>query len=138
MPEPRYWLPGWLRSATRLGELELAERILDATNPHSPLDLFNSQAARAVLTEVRLGPDPALEKYSAVTEAARRFGAVIEEAFALLGQGRCLIALNRPDEAILVLQHARDMFTNMGARPALAETEARLASVNHAAEGKER
>jgi len=54
-----------------------------------------------------------------------RFGVVPEQAFALLGQGRCLLGLSRP-EAASVLHHAREIFERLGATPALAETDALL------------
>ena len=49
-----------------------------------------------------------------------------ERAYALLGQGRCHIALGEPD-AEAPLREARRLFASMGYRPALAETEALLA-----------
>ena len=62
------------------------------------------------------------------TEAAdrwRTFDNVPERAYALLGQGRCLVALgDSAAEAPLV--EARDLFASMGYKPALAETEALL------------
>jgi hypothetical protein len=47
-------------------------------------------------------------------------------AQALLGQGRCLVAIGRPAEASVPLQQARDVFTELGAKPAVAETDALL------------
>ena len=52
-----------------------------------------------------------------------RFGVVPEQAFALLGQGRCLVQLGRSTEAAQVLQQAREIFARLRAAPALAETE---------------
>ena len=49
-----------------------------------------------------------------------------EEAHALLGRGRCLAALGRPREAAESLAAARELFARLGARPALAETDALL------------
>ena len=46
-----------------------------------------------------------------------------EEAQALLGQGRCLVALERAPEAAAPLAAAREIFARLGAVPALAETE---------------
>jgi hypothetical protein len=46
-----------------------------------------------------------------------------EEAHALLGEGRCLMALDRAPEAEPVLRQAREIFERLGAKPALAETE---------------
>ena len=45
-----------------------------------------------------------------------------EDAQALLGQARCLIALGRSEEATTRLRAARDIFSSLGAVPALAET----------------
>jgi tetratricopeptide (TPR) repeat protein len=55
------------------------------------------------------------------------FSVPYEEAQALLGQGRCLVALGRAPEAAPVLEAAREIFARLGARPALAETQAMLA-----------
>ena len=50
-------------------------------------------------------------------------GNVPEQAYALLGHGRCLVALGDP-AAGEPLRQAAEMFSSMGYRPALAETEA--------------
>ena len=47
-----------------------------------------------------------------------------EEAQALLGQGRCLVALGKTPEAAAPLAAAREIFARLGAKPALAEAEA--------------
>jgi hypothetical protein len=47
---------------------------------------------------------------------------VPERAYALLGQGRCLAALGKP-EAEAPLRKARELFASMGYEPALAETD---------------
>jgi tetratricopeptide (TPR) repeat protein len=53
------------------------------------------------------------------------FGNVPERAYALLGQGRCLRALDKP-EAEKSLRQAKELFTALGYEPALAETKALL------------
>jgi hypothetical protein len=53
-------------------------------------------------------------------------GVVPEQAFALLGQGRCLVALGHLTEAVQPLNQARDIFQKLQAAPALAETDALL------------
>ena len=55
----------------------------------------------------------------------QQFGNVREYAYALLGQGRCLVALEDP-AAEQPLRQAAELFSSMGYRPALAETEALL------------
>ena len=49
-----------------------------------------------------------------------------EQAFALLGHGRCLVALGHMTEAAQPLSQARDIFQELQAAPALAETDALL------------
>ena len=63
--------------------------------------------------------------YEDAAERWREFGSVPERAYALLGQGRCLAALGKP-EAQEPLRVARELFASMGYKPALAETEALL------------
>jgi AAA ATPase domain len=50
-----------------------------------------------------------------------------ERAHALLGHGRCLLALGRPAEARETLHAAREIFASLGAIPALTETDKCLA-----------
>ena len=54
--------------------------------------------------------------------AGKQFGNVPERAYALLGQGRCLLALGDP-AAEQPLREAAELFSSMGYRPALAETK---------------
>ena len=70
--------------------------------------------------------------YAEAAERWREFGNVPERAYALLGQGRCLAALGKPD-AEAPLAEARDLFASMGYRPALAETDALLERTTAAA-----
>ena len=59
----------------------------------------------------------------------RGFGVPYEEAQALLGQGRCLVALGRAPEATAPLAAAHEIFARLGAKPALAETVQLLGSL---------
>jgi hypothetical protein len=49
---------------------------------------------------------------------------ISERAFALLGQGRCLVRLARGADAEPVLAAAGQIFASLRAAPHLAETEA--------------
>jgi flagellin-specific chaperone FliS len=51
---------------------------------------------------------------------------IVEHAFAVLGRGRCLLQFSRPAEATASLERARQIFAELRAAPALAETEALL------------
>jgi hypothetical protein len=53
----------------------------------------------------------------------RGFEMPYEEAQALLGQGRCLVALGRAPEAATALNAAREIFARLRAKPALTETD---------------
>jgi hypothetical protein len=68
----------------------------------------------------------AADAYADAADRWERFGVVPEQAFALLGQGRCLVTLSRQTEAAPVLRHAREIFGRLQATPALAETDALL------------
>jgi tetratricopeptide (TPR) repeat protein len=118
--------PSWTRTLIRLGELELAERLVPTPSPTNPYAERELIVIRAALAEARGEYQAALSGY---VEAARGFHEVtwyVEEAFALLGQGRCLQALRRAEEASPVLESARSLFATMGARAALTEVESLL------------
>ncbi len=83
-------------------------------------------AANAALIEARGELQAAADAYTDAAGRWERFGVVPEQAFALLGQGRSLLGLARPTEVAPVLQHAREIFDQLGAAPALAETDALL------------
>ncbi len=85
-------------------------------------------AANAALAEARGELQAGADAYADAADRWERFGVVPEQAFALLGHGRCLLGLSRPTEAAPVLQHAREIFERLGATPALAETDALLAA----------
>ena len=68
----------------------------------------------------------AADLYRDAAERWREYGNVPERAYALLGHGRCLAALGKPD-AEEPLREAKKLFTSMGYKPALAEADALLA-----------
>jgi hypothetical protein len=51
---------------------------------------------------------------------------VREHADALLGQGRCMLALDRPDDAAAPLTAARQLLTGLQAAALIAEVDACL------------
>jgi hypothetical protein len=83
-------------------------------------------AARAVLAEADNKKDEAASLYENAAAGWREFGFVFALAQNLLGAGRCLLALGRAEEGRPRLNEARDIFASLGARPALAETDALL------------
>src|SRR5919197_671926 len=89
-------------------------------------------ACRAELAEAAGEQSEAAALYAEAAERWQEFGNVPERAYALLGRGRCLAALGKP-EAEGPLREAQGLFASMGYKPALAETEALLGESEAAA-----
>ena len=92
----------------------------------SPQAGYALASCRAQLLEGRGDHERAAETYLEAASGWEHHGNVPEQAYALLGRGRCLVALEDPatDEP---LRHASELFGSMGYRPALAETQALIA-----------
>ena len=91
----------------------------------TPLTADSLTACRAQIAEAAGRQAEAAELDTESARRWREFGNVPERAYALLGRGRCLVALSKPG-AEEPLREARDLFASMGYEPALAETEALL------------
>jgi class 3 adenylate cyclase/tetratricopeptide (TPR) repeat protein len=117
-------LPAMVRAALQIGEPALAQRLVTGLEPRYPYAEHALVAANAALTESGGDLQAAADAYADAADRWERLGVVTEQAFALLGQGRCLVGLSRPTEAAPVLQHAREIFEGLRAAPALAETDA--------------
>jgi class 3 adenylate cyclase/tetratricopeptide (TPR) repeat protein len=118
-------LPTMARTALATGEAVLAKRLADGLEPHYPLHEHALCAARAQLAEHAGDHAEAAALYAEAAERWRAFGNVPEHAYALLGRGRCLVALGQTG-AERPLHEARELFDSMGYKPALAEAEALL------------
>lgn len=115
--------PSLVRAAISMGDPDLAERLAAGIEASVPYEAHAVVATNASLTEVRGDLQAALDGYTDAAQRWEGFGVVHEQAFALLGQGRCLLGLARPTEASPVLQDARVIFDRLGAAPALAELD---------------
>jgi class 3 adenylate cyclase len=115
-------LPDLIRSTLAVEDRELGTRLLDGVQPVTPLFEHALSACRAQLAESAGDRTQAADLYADTAERWSEFGNVPERAYALLGQGRCLAALGKPDAAA-PLREARELFASMGYRPALAETQ---------------
>jgi class 3 adenylate cyclase/tetratricopeptide (TPR) repeat protein len=116
-------LPRAVRTALTIGNPELAERLAAGVEPRTPYDEHALAAVNAALAEANGDLAAAAEGYADAAKRWQAFGVVPEQAFALLGQGRCLVQLGRTSEATPVLQQAREIFIRLQAAPALAETD---------------
>jgi hypothetical protein len=115
-----------LRTALAAGDPELATRLADGLESRYPLDQHALCAARAQLAEHAGNHAQAATLYAQAAERWQQFGNVPEGAYALLGHGRCLLALGETS-AGKPLRQVRELFEQMGYKPALAETESLLA-----------
>jgi class 3 adenylate cyclase/tetratricopeptide (TPR) repeat protein len=86
---------------------------------------LTAATAHAVLTEATGEPESAAAHYAEAAAGWNAYGQALEHALALLGQGRCLAQLGRPD-ARSVLRVAHHHLTTLGARPPAAEAGALL------------
>jgi class 3 adenylate cyclase/tetratricopeptide (TPR) repeat protein len=125
-------LPPLVRTALALRAPELAAPLVADAEPRTTLAKHALCACRASLSESAGDYAEGAGLHAEAGERWREFGDVPERAYALLGQGRCLAALGKP-EAAESLREARDLFASMGYQPALAETEALLGESEAAA-----
>jgi tetratricopeptide (TPR) repeat protein len=121
-------LPQIVRTALALEQPALAGRLLDDVQARTPLYEHALCACRAQLAEATGRHEEAATLYADAADRWLGFGNVPERAYALLGQGRCLVALGKSG-AETPLTQARELFTSMGYRPARAEAETQLAHV---------
>jgi class 3 adenylate cyclase/tetratricopeptide (TPR) repeat protein len=118
-------LPGMVRTALAAGDPQLAQRLIAGSEPRYPLEEHALCAARAQVAEHEGEYADAVGLYGEAAERWKDFGNVPERAYALFGQGRCVLALGQLG-AEHPLHEARNLFASMGYTPALRETNALL------------
>ena len=109
-----------MRTALVLDDVKLATRLLERLGPRYPLDEHAQRAAHAQLAEHTDDREEAARLYADAAERWRGFGNLPERAYALLGQGRCLVAVGQGG-AEVALTGARDLFESMRYKLALDE-----------------
>jgi class 3 adenylate cyclase/tetratricopeptide (TPR) repeat protein len=119
-------LPALVRTALAIGHPGIAQTLTADYKPHTPYAHHALIAATAALAEAGGDHQAAADGYADAATRWEQFGVIPEHAYALQGHGRCLITLGRPHEAAPVLHQARALFDQLGAVPALAETDALL------------
>jgi class 3 adenylate cyclase/tetratricopeptide (TPR) repeat protein len=120
-------LPQLVRLAVAANDLGLAERLLDGVDEFR-LERYRLAAmtARVVLAEARAEWEPALQGYEEAVELWARWGNALERAHALFGAGRCLVRLDRSQEAGERFEAAHQAFARLEAEPAIAEVRAAM------------
>ena len=119
-------LPLMLRIAITLGDLGLAQQLIDGVEARTPFHEHALTAATAALDEAHGNLQAAADGYADAAERWQTFGFLTEQAYAHLGRGRTLLGQGQPAKASGPLVQARDIFARLQAAPALAETDALL------------
>jgi tetratricopeptide (TPR) repeat protein len=110
-----------VRAALAVGGPDLAAGLAGAVEPRHPLQQHAAATARALLAEQRGQHAEAAGLFADAAARWERFEVPWEHAQALLGQGRCLLALRKPAGARQLLTVAREIFASLGAKPILAD-----------------
>ncbi|MEA2509437.1 MAG: hypothetical protein QOG21_1519, partial [Actinomycetota bacterium] len=120
------YLPDIVRAALSTGNAQHVSQLLVED------DVFYAQTRNAVITtqallaEAQGDLEHALSLHGDAAQRWKEYGFVLEEGQALLGEGRCLVALGRKLEAPQPLQRAREIFLQLGALPLVQETDIHL------------
>ncbi len=117
------WLPTMVRTALAIERPDLVARLLAGVEPRHPYTQHALVASNAAIAEHRGDLPTAATTYADAATRWGHFGVIPEHAYALLGQGRCLLALGRGAEATPALRQARTIFEQLQAAPALTETD---------------
>ena len=123
-------LPALVRGAVAIGDRDLATRLCEGVSPHWPMFADGPRRGPSVhLAEAEGDTGAAVAFYADARERWGALGASLEEAYAVLGQGRCLATLGDP-AAESVLRDARRLFTAIAARARVEECDAILGRVS--------
>ena len=121
-PYYAFRLPELVRTTLALGDVALAHGLIDGVRAVTPVADHALTVCRAHLAEAAGDHRQAATVYSDAARRWREFENLPELGYALLGRGRCLVALGDAN-AELSLADARDLFQSMGYKRALAETQ---------------
>ena len=121
-----------VRTALAAAEPELAAQLTAALQPRRPLSQHALITARALVAEYHGHHAQAAALFADAASHWRQFHMPWEHAQALLGYGRCLLALGQTGHASQTLRTAREIFATLSARPALDDTDRLLAQATTA------
>jgi hypothetical protein len=120
-------LPSVVRTAAASGDVELAGAFTDGFEAATPLAAHALAAAEAALTEARGDLEPAADRYADAATRWTSFGVAPERALALLGAGRCAVAIGRAGDAVEALRPCRSVCLELEMAPAMREADDLLA-----------
>ena len=116
------------RAAVATGDRALVARLAGGAGRAIPRVEHSAVVVHALQAELAGDHSAAASLFADAAARWERFTSVLEQAYALLGQGRCLAALGDP-AADRPLLEARRLFSQMGARPRVAECDRLLAAL---------
>jgi hypothetical protein len=127
-PGPRSWiLNGAARVCLAADESGLLRSLIDQGVEHLTRDQNSMASARAMLAEMEGDHERASAGYQDAADRWEAFPAVLEHGLALMGMGRCLLALGRQNQGAERLRAARERFGALKAAPLVAEVDDLLA-----------
>jgi class 3 adenylate cyclase/tetratricopeptide (TPR) repeat protein len=121
-------LPRLVRAALGVGDVELAARLIRPVQPNLPLREHVLATCDALLAEGRGDLSRAADVFADAAGRWEVFGHSFEQAYALLGLGRCRATLHDPGFAD-ALRDAREVFSRLGAGPRVAECDSFLSQI---------
>jgi tetratricopeptide (TPR) repeat protein len=121
------YLPELVAIALESDDTDLAETLLATEYRDTGRIGHAAVAARAVRAEARGKAAEALALYEDAAARWNDHGFVSGRAESLFGAGRCLLSLGRSTEASIRLREARELFSELGALPAVARVDNALA-----------
>ncbi|MFN2469606.1 MAG: hypothetical protein ABR583_01160, partial [Gaiellaceae bacterium] len=114
-------LPDAVRIALSANDVALATALLDGAESAIPRNGHSLLSAQAVLAEAGGELEPASALYGEAAARWNEFGFALEQGQALLGAGRCLLALGAVPAATVQLTAAQALFDQLGACPLAGE-----------------
>jgi tetratricopeptide (TPR) repeat protein len=117
-----------VRVGVAVGQRATAEALAAQANDGVARNRHGLLTARAALAEADGALEEAARQYEEAAARWADYGHQLERAQALLGAGRCLLALGRPDGRVQ-LESARTLLATVNAGPLLAEVDAALRTI---------
>jgi DNA-binding SARP family transcriptional activator/class 3 adenylate cyclase len=115
-----------VRVSVAAGRSDVAERLIEGRHATLTRHRHGLLTAHATLAEAQGRLEEAARLYADAAQRWAEYGFVLERGQALLGEGRCTLALEQPEKAAESLRKAREIFERLDARPLAAEAGAGL------------
>jgi tetratricopeptide (TPR) repeat protein len=115
-------LPDLVRLCVATGRSELAGNLVGGARLPATRHRHGALTAQAVMAEASGDLEWAAQAYGQAAAQWAEYGHLLERGRALLGLGRCLVQLGRPERRNRLVE-ARAVFARLGARPLLTETD---------------